>query len=88
MKMMQRVWAALHEEQRKRPHFMLGIEDSHLGVLSRYETASEEERARMFLTIADQAYRSGHSAGTTECQQEYEKREEEMRQIRLHSEDY
>lgn len=66
MKMMQRVWGELHTRQERNPHVMHGLKDSHLAPLLRYEEASEEERAKMFLSIAEAAYERGRRTGFDE----------------------
>lgn len=63
MKMLQRVWASFHQDQRQNPDGKVLISDELLSSLSSYEEASDDERVRLFVKLAREVYEQGRHVG-------------------------
>lgn len=63
MKMLQRVWSAFHAQRNHDQDARVLISDRLLSSLSGYEDASDDERVRLFVTLAHEIYDQGRNHG-------------------------
>lgn len=70
MTMLERVWSAFHERLNHDQDARVLISDRLLSSLSGYEDASDDERVRLFVTLAREIYDQGRNHGFSAGYQE------------------